>query len=314
MPHPLVECIPNFSEGRRTEVVDAILQALQSKPGAHILDRHSDADHNRTVVTLAGSPEAVAEAMFHAIASAAEHIDMNRQTGVHPRIGATDVVPFVPLRDTTREECILLARQLGRRVGDELGIPVYLYGDAAHPSRPRSLTVLRKGQFEGLQSAILSDPSRKPDFGPSRLGPAGATAVGVRGPLIAFNVYLGTDRVEAACEIARRIRESSGGLPAVQALGMLVRRKAQVSMNLTDFTRTSLLDVVSAVEIEADRLGVQLAGSEIVGLLPAAALQGIDPVRIGLQSGIQEKILETRLTAAGLGEDWPHLSSSDSSG
>jgi len=294
------------------EVVETILQALQSKPGAHILDRHSDADHNRTVISLAGSPQSIAEAIFHAIAAAAEHIDLHRHTGTHPRIGATDVVPLVPLRDTTREACILLARQLGRRVGDELGIPVYLFGEAAHSSRPPNLSALRKGQFEGLTTAIHSDPARKPDYGPSRLGSAGATAIGVRGPLIAFNIFLDTDRVDVACTIAGRIRESSGGLPAVQALGMLVRRKAQVSMNVTDFTRTSLLDVFRAVQIEGDRLGVQLAGSEIVGLLPAAALRGIDPVRIGLDASISEKVLETRLAAADLDGDWCKPSCPDS--
>jgi glutamate formiminotransferase len=308
MSHPVVECIPNFSEGRCPEEVETIHRALQSVSGAHVLDRHSDPDHNRTVFTLAGDPASVAEAVFQAVATAAERIDMRRQTGAHPRIGATDVVPFVPIRDVTVEECVSLARRFGRRVGEELDIPVYLYGEASPPPNRHTLSELRRGQYEGLATAIVSDPTRKPDFGPSRLGSAGATTVGVRGPLIAFNVFLDSDRVRTARDIAKRIRESSGGLPALQALGMLVRGRAQVSMNLLDYTRTSLLDAFLAVESAASAMGIRTAHSELVGLAPAAALRGMDPARIGLDPGIGEKILETRLTTAGLPGPWPDFS------
>jgi glutamate formiminotransferase / formiminotetrahydrofolate cyclodeaminase len=303
----IVECIPNFSEGRRMEVVDAIVRSLQTGPEVHILDRHSDPDHNRTVITLAGSPESLELALMAAIAIAADRIDMARHTGAHPRIGATDVVPFVPLRGITYAECILLARRLGRRVGEELKIPVYFYGDAATTPARRNLPGLRKGEFEGLLRAIIQDPTRKPDYGPNSLSPAGAIAIGVRGPLIAFNIFLDTQRLEVAREIATKIRESSGGLPAVQAMGMLVRGRAQVSMNLTNYTRTSISAVFETVQREADRLCVSVASSEIVGLVPAAALQGIDLLEIKLEPSSYRNILEERLAAAGMGSDWPEL-------
>jgi glutamate formiminotransferase len=232
-----IECIPNFSEARRPDVVDKIVAAIQSVEGAKLLDRSSDLDHNRTVLTFAGTPAAVEEAAFRAIRQAADLIDLNEHKGEHPRIGATDVVPFVPLAGVSMEECVLLARRLGERVGSELRIPVYLYEYAATRPERTNLENLRKGQFEGLREEIQSNPDRKPDFGPARLGSAGATVIGARDPLIAFNVYLTTSDVEIAKKIARAIRQSSGGLRYVKALGLFVEERAQVSINLTNYRR-----------------------------------------------------------------------------
>src|SRR5512142_609894 len=215
----LIECIPNFSEARRPEVVDDIVAAIGSVEGARLLDRSSDLDHNRTVLTFAGPPKAVEEAAFRAIQAASELIDLDQHTGEHPRIGATDVVPFVPLSDVTMEECVALAKRLGERVGRELNIPVYLYEHAATRPDRVNLENIRRGQYEGLKSEIETHSDRKPDYGPSHLGKAGATVIGARNPLIAFNVYLSTADVDVAKKIARSIRQSSGGMRYVKALG-----------------------------------------------------------------------------------------------
>jgi glutamate formiminotransferase/formiminotetrahydrofolate cyclodeaminase len=295
---PLVECIPNFSEGRRPEVVEAIADAIRRTPGVSLLDKSSDADHNRSVITFAGTPEGVEAAAFAAIQTAASLIDMTRHTGEHPRIGATDVVPFVPIRGVTMAECVAIARQLGERVGRELGIPVYLYEEAATRPERRNLENLRKGQYEGLREAIQNDPERAPDFGPSRLGTAGATVIGARAPLIAYNVYLNTDDVEAANKIAKAIRQSGGGLRFVKALGLLVNGRAQVSMNLTDFTRTPIHRVQEMIRVEAARYGYQIAYAELVGLIPEQAL--VDTARWYLQLDLftEDQILERRIQAA----------------
>jgi glutamate formiminotransferase/formiminotetrahydrofolate cyclodeaminase len=298
MSDPLIECIPNFSEGRRPEVVEAIEGAIRAFPAVRVLDRHSDADHNRTVITFAGPPGPMAEAAFAAIARAAELIDLDQHQGEHPRIGATDVVPFVPLAGITMEECVGLARALGERVGRELGIPVYLYEAAATRPDRVNLENLRRGEYEGLKEAIGRDPTRAPDFGPARLGKAGATVIGARAPLIAYNIYLTTDDVEVARKIARSIRHSSGGLRFLKALGLLVEGQAQVSMNLTDFTQTPLHRVVELIRREAERYGVSVHHSELVGLIPQAAL--VDAARWYLQLDQFEpgQVLETRLYAA----------------
>lgn len=298
MPLPLVECIPNFSEGRRPEVLDALELAIRSVPGVLLLDRHRDADHNRSVFTFAGPPQTVAEAAFRSIQRAAELIDLERHRGQHPRIGAADVVPFVPLQGSSIEDCVRLARDLGRRVGDELGIPVYLYEAAAtRPERVR-LENLRRGEYEGLKDSIARDPDRAPDFGPASVGPAGAVVIGARAPLIAFNVYLETADVAVAKEIAREIRESSGGLPAVKALGLIVDGHAQVSMNLTDFTRTSIPTVVERIRERAQARGTSIHRCELVGLVPQAAL--LEAVRVYLQLSpfSADQVLETRLMEA----------------
>ncbi|HSB89357.1 MAG TPA: glutamate formimidoyltransferase [Anaerolineales bacterium] len=298
MPTPLVECIPNFSEGRRPAVIDSIRSAIAAVPGVLVLDLHSDADHNRSVITFAGPPGPVAEAAFAAIARAAELIDLDHHSGEHPRIGATDVVPFVPLADVSMDECIRLARDLGRRVGEELGIPVYLYEAAASQPERRNLETHRRGQYEGLRQSIAEDPDRQPDFGPRRLGKAGATVIGARVPLIAFNVYLDTSEVRMAKEVARAVRASSGGMPFVKALGLEVEGLAQVSMNLTDYTQTPLAAVVERVRQEAARRGAGIRKSELVGLIPQAALTGAAAHYLQLEGFRAEQILEVRLQAA----------------
>ncbi|MFM8425667.1 MAG: glutamate formimidoyltransferase, partial [Chloroflexota bacterium] len=232
MPTQLIECIPNFSEARRPEVIDQIVAAIQSVSEVKLLDRSSDFDHNRTVLTFAGSPAGVEEAAFRAIKTASELIDLDQHTGEHPRIGATDVVPFVPLSGATMEECIAIAKRLGERVGKELNIPIYLYEAAATKPERTNLENIRKGQYEGLKTEI-EKLERQPDFGPSKLPKAGATVIGARNPLIAFNVYLTTDDVSIAKKIAKAVRQSSGGLRYVKGLGLLVEGRAQVSMNLT---------------------------------------------------------------------------------
>ena len=298
MRQPLVECIPNFSEGRRTEVIQAIADAIREVPNVHVLDIHSDADHNRSVITFAGPPEPVAEAAFAAIRQAAAQIDMDAHCGEHPRIGAADVVPFVPLEGVTMEECVELARGLGKRVGEELGIPVYLYEAAATRPERTNLENLRRGEYEGLKESLGKDPDRAPDFGPLRLGKAGATVIGARAPLIAYNVYLTTDQVEIAKKIAQAIRQSSGGFRFVKALGLLVGGRAQVSMNLTDHTQTPVQRVQEVIRREAERYGVGIHHAELVGLIPQAAL--VDAARWYLQLDPFEpdQILETRLYAA----------------
>ena len=235
----LIEAVPNFSEGRRADVVDAIAAAIQA-PGVSLLDRTSDADHNRSVLTVAGPPQAVVEGLFRAVMmAAAQRINLFEHRGAHPRLGATDVVPLVPLRNITLTECAALATALGRRIGEELGLPVYLYEAAATRPDRRNLADVRRGEFELLVKEI-GCPYRAPDFGPARVGPAGAVIVGARPFLIAFNIYLRTDDVRVAKAIAHAIRERDGGLPGVKALGLLVGGQAQVSINLVDSTRTPL--------------------------------------------------------------------------
>ncbi|RCK72942.1 MAG: Glutamate formiminotransferase [Anaerolineae bacterium] len=298
MPKALVECVPNFSEARRPRVVEAIMEAVQSVPGVILLDRHSDLDHNRTVLTFIGEPQAVAEAAFRAIAKAAELIDLNQHRGEHPRIGATDVVPFVPIRGVTMQECVELARQLGKRVGEELGIPVYLYEEAATRPERKNLENLRRGEYEGLKVEIETNPDRQPDFGPAKLGPAGATVIGARPFLIAYNIYLTTNDVAIAKKIAKVIRHSSGGLRFVKALGLLVEGRAQVSMNLTDFRQTAIHTVQELVRREAARYGVAIHHSELVGLIPQDALVDSAVWYLQLDQFEPEQILERRLEAA----------------
>jgi glutamate formiminotransferase/formiminotetrahydrofolate cyclodeaminase len=302
---PLVECVPNFSEGRRPEVVEQIAEAVRRTPGVALLDYTSDADHNRSVLTFVGSPEGVEAAAFAAIARAAKLIDMTRHSGEHPRIGAADVVPFIPIRGVEMGECVEIARRLGQRVGEELGIPVFLYEEAATSPERTNLATLRKGEYEGLREAIVTDPNRAPDFGPARLGSAGATVIGARAPLIAYNIYLNTDDVDAAKQIARAIRHSGGGLRFVKALGLLVEGRAQVSMNLTDYTRTSIPHVQEMVRREAARYGYQVAYAELIGLIPGQAL--VDAARWYLQLDLfdDSQILERQLETVEAGDIVP---------
>jgi glutamate formiminotransferase / formiminotetrahydrofolate cyclodeaminase len=298
MPNPLIECIPNFSEARRPEVIDQIAAAITSVEEVHLLNRSSDLDHNRTVLTFAGPPFAVEEAAFRAIQTAAELIDMDNHTGEHPRLGATDVVPFVPLSDVTMDDCVAMAQRLGERVGNELNIPVYLYEAAAARPERANLENIRKGQYEGLKSEIESDPERAPDYGPSELGAAGATVIGARNPLIAFNVYLTTADVDIAKKIARAIRHSSGGLRYVKALGLLVEGRAQVSLNLTNYRETPVARVVEMIRREAGRYGVGIQHSELVGLIPQDALTDAAVWYMQLDQFDKAQILESRLYEA----------------
>ncbi len=271
---PLIEAVPNFSEGRRVQVIDELAAAVQTH-GARLLHRTSDHDHNRTVLTVAGPPGPVLQGLFDAVEVASRRIDLRRQRGVHPRLGAADVVPLVPLRESSLAECARFARRLGRRIGDELGLPVYLYAAAAARPERCHLSDIRRGEYETLVQRIRR-PEHLPDFGPARVGPAGAVIVGARPILIAFNVFLRSANVAAAKAIARRIRESNGGLPAVRALGLCVDGQAQVSMNLVDYRATAPLAVVEAVRGEAARQSVSLDRSELIGLIPLNALPGCE--------------------------------------
>ncbi|HSM72552.1 MAG TPA: glutamate formimidoyltransferase [Anaerolineales bacterium] len=291
----LIECIPNFSEARRPEVIDQIAAAITSVEGARLLDRSSDMDHNRTVLTFAGEPSAVEEAAFRAIQAAAELIDLDNHSGEHPRIGATDVVPFVPLSNASMQDCVAIAQRVGQRVGEELNLPVYLYEAAATRPERTNLETIRKGQYEGLKEEIESDPDRKPDFGPSKLHKAGATVIGAREPLVAFNVYLTTGDVDIAKKIAKAIRHSSGGLRYVKGLGLLVDGRAQVSMNLTDFRKTPIARVVEFIRREAGRYGVGIHHSELIGLIPQEALVDAAVWYTQLDGFDKEQILESRL-------------------
>ena len=292
----LVECVPNFSEGRRPEVIRKILEQIKSVPGVALLDCSSDESHNRSVVTFIGEPEAVLEAAFLAAEKAAELIDLDSHRGEHPRMGATDVIPFIPIAEVTMAECIDLARRLGRRLGEELKIPVYLYEAAASRPERRNLADVRRGQYEGLKSGI-KEPDRQPDFGPASLPTMGATAVGARPPLVAFNINLDTRDVAVAKAIAKAIRGSSGGFPSVKALGIMIeeRNAAQVTINVCNFQEVPLHRVFEIVRSEAARFGVNIVSSEIVGLTPMAALIDAAEFYLRLENFQAGQILEKRI-------------------
>ena len=291
----LIECVANFSEGRRRETVASIVREIQNVGGVTVLGWESDADHNRSVVTFVGGVDAIAEAAFSGIRAAANLIDMERHSGQHPRVGAADVIPFVPLRNATMAECIKLARGLGARVGDELDLPVFLYERAALQPGNRDLANIRRGGYEGLRRALNEGGPPLPDCGPRRLGRAGACAIGARGILIAFNVYLSTSDVAVARQIAKSIRASSGGLPGVKALGLRVKGLAQVSMNLTNYKVTSIRQAVVEIRRRARAYGVEIASSEIIGLLPQDALSEADCIEFRVSNFSADRVLEARL-------------------
>jgi glutamate formiminotransferase len=293
----LVECVPNFSEGRRPAVIDEIVAAMAAVDGAHVLDRQSDEAHNRCVITLVGRDEAVAGAAFAGIAAAARLIDMTRHSGAHPRFGAADVVPFVPVRDGDMPVCVELARGLAARVGAELEIPAYLYEDAARRPERRDLVTVRRGEFEGLREEIASDPDRAPDEGPARMHPtAGAVAIGARPPLIAYNVDLESEDLELAREIAVAIRERDGGFPKIKAIGLaLAGGGVQVSINVVDYRVTSTHTVFCEVVRRAAARGVEVRRSEVVGLLPEAALVDVARRALSATSFTQQQVLESRV-------------------
>ncbi|MBS3969765.1 MAG: glutamate formimidoyltransferase [Clostridia bacterium] len=293
----IVQCVPNFSEGRRQEVIDQILGAITSVEGVKLVDYSSDASHNRSVVTFLGEPQPAKQAAFKAIEKAKELINMDEHKGEHPRMGATDVVPFIPIREITMEECVELARELGQEVWEKLQIPVYLYEKAACAPERQNLSNLRKGQYEGLKTAV-AEPERMPDFGEAKLHPtAGITAIGARPPLIAYNINLGTNNVEIAKRIANVIRGSKGGFPAVKALGIKIEERdmAQVTINMCNFKEVSLFRVFEIVKNEAERYGVNVIGSEIVGLTPMEALIDVADHYLRLENFKMDQILETKL-------------------
>ncbi len=297
----LVECVPNFSEGRDAAKVDAIIAAMREVPGVYLLDRESDADHNRSVITLAGEPEAVAEAALRGVGKAAELIDLTKHTGAHPRLGATDVLPFIPIEGVTIEDCVVLAKKVGREIWERYRIPVYFYEAAAQRAERANLENIRKGQFEGLREEVLRNPDRAPDIGEPRLHPtAGAIVVGARKFLIAYNINLNTPDVEIAKKIGKSIRFSNGGLRYVKAMGvdLKARHLAQVSINLTDFEQTPVFRVFEMVKREAERYGVSIVGSEIVGLIPKRAIELTVDFYLQLENFSAAQVFENRLEAS----------------
>ena len=300
----LIECVPNVSEGRRPDVIARIRDAIAGVPGLAVLDHSADWWHNRAVITFVAPPEAILNGAFACIRAACDLIDLREHSGVHPRIGAADVVPFIPLRDATMQDCVSLAIRLGERVGRELEIPVFLYERAATRPEHRNLADVRRGGFEKLPDVIAGDPARRPDFGPSRVHPTfGAVAIGARPILVAFNVHLGpVHSLDVAKRVARDVRESSGGLSGVKAIALPVDGQAQVSMNLVDLERTSLLDAWTAVRDAAATYGVEPTWSQIVGLVPEHALPEHPSERLRLRDFSPAQVLEHRLREAGIGE------------
>ncbi|MHC4660120.1 MAG: glutamate formimidoyltransferase [Planctomycetota bacterium] len=295
---PLLECVPNFSEGRDLQAVGKIVAEIDSVTGAYMLDCSSDEDHNRSVITFCGEPDTAAEAAFCAIKKASELIDMTKHRGGHPRMGATDVCPFVPLESGDMPTAVAAAEKLGKRVGEELGIPVFLYENAAKKPERRNLADVRRGQFEGLKEVIGKDPARMPDFGPDRIHPAaGATAIGARQFLIAYNVNLDTDDVELAKHIAKKIREKGGGLPGVKALGIDLGELGivQVSMNLTDYTSTGMEKVYLEIQRMAGEHGCEVLESEVIGLMPGAAFEERYKDDLKMTNFTDDQIVEMRV-------------------
>jgi len=293
----IVECVPNFSEGRDKSKVDAIVAAMRLD-GVYLLDREMDADHNRCVITLAGEREAVQEAAIRGVGKAAEMIDLNQHQGAHPRLGAADVVPFIPIEGVSLEDCVAIARHTGEQIWKRFQIPVYLYEAAAASPERQNLENIRRGQFEGIRDEISINPARKPDFGESRLHPtAGACVVGARKFLVAYNIFLNTPDVDIAKKIAKAVRFSTGGLRFVKAAGFLVREQAQVSMNLTDFEQTPMHRVFEMVRSEAERYGVKPTSSEIVGLVPKKALEQAAEWFLQVENFNSSLILENRLSS-----------------
>jgi len=297
----LVECVPNFSEGRRPEVIDEIIREITSVDGITLLDKEMDPSHNRAVVTFVGPPMEAKEAAFKAFKKAAELIDMSTHEGEHPRMGATDVCPFIPISDITVAECKQLVKELAEEVGEKLQIPIFLYEESATTPERQNLAVVRKGEYEGLLKAIGTDPSRKPDFGPEKMNvKAGCSAIGVRLPLVAYNVYLGTSNIKVAKAIAKAVRSRSGGYMYCKALGFEIEERncVQVSMNLVNYKRTPVHRVFETIKREAARYGVNVTSSEVVGLIPNEALINGIEWYLQLENFSKDQILEEKLKQA----------------
>jgi glutamate formiminotransferase len=293
----IIECVPNFSEGRDQEKISQLVKEVVSTEGVKLLDYSSDKDHNRTVITFCGDAKGVKEAAFKLIKKASEIIDMRYHKGEHPRIGATDVVPFIPVKNATMEECVQIAREVGERVGRELNIPVYLYEEAATTLERKNLENIRRGEYEGFFEKI-KQPEWKPDFGPQEMNPkSGATVIGARNFLIAYNVNLATDNIDIANKIAKAIRFSSGGYRYVKAMGVELKERGivQVSMNLTDFNKTPIYRVFETIKAEALRYGVNVIGSEIIGLVPAKALFDVADYYLRIENFSENMVLENRI-------------------
>lgn len=293
----IVECVPNFSEGRDLEKVEKIANAFRAKEGVKLLDYSTDKDHNRMVVTVVGEPESLKKAVIEAIGIAVEIIDLNHHKGQHPRMGAVDVVPFIPIRNVSMEEAINLSKEVAKEVADKYNLPVYLYEKAASASHRENLAAIRKGEFEGMIDKMQL-PEWKPDFGHAQPHPtAGATVIGARMPLVAYNVNLNTDKLEIADAIAKKVRFLGGGLRFCKAMGVELtdRGIVQVSMNLTDFTKTAIYRAHELVRIEANRYGVTIVGAEIIGLVPMDALIDTAAYYLGLEGFSTKQVLETHL-------------------
>jgi len=293
----IVECVPNFSEGRDLEKIERIVNAFRAKENVKLLDYSSDKDHNRMVVTVIGEPEALQSAVVEAVGIAVKEIDLTRHEGQHPRLGAVDVIPFIPIKGMTLQEADALAKETGKILAEKYSLPVFLYEKSASASHRENLAAVRKGEFEGLIDKMKL-PEWKSDFGPEERHPtAGAVAVGARMPLIAFNVNLNTDRIEIADAIAKRVRFSGGGLRFCKAMGVKLKEKnrVQVSMNLTDFTKTAIYQAVEMIRFEANCYGVTLAGSELIGLVPLQAVVDTTAYYLGLEDFSIKQILETHL-------------------
>lgn len=298
----LVECVPNFSEGRRPEVIDAICAAITSIDGVVLLDKEMDFDHNRAVVTFVAHPALAVDAAFEGYKKAAELIDMTTHKGEHPRMGACDVCPFIPIQDMEIEEAIELANKLGKRVGEELQIPVYLYEDAATTPKRKNLAKVRKGEYEGLSKIIGTDKAHIPDYGPNKMNlKSGATAIGVRFPLVAFNVYLGTNNKDIADKIADAVRSLKGGYRFVKALGFEIkeRNQVQISMNLVNYPKTPIFRVFETIKSEAARWGVMVTSSEIIGLVPNDAMLAVSDFYLRLENFSKAQVLEEKLASLG---------------
>jgi len=293
----IMECVPNFSEGRDLQKIEKIANAFRGKTGVKLLDYSSDPDHNRSVITAAGEPQALKKAVIEAIGIAVELIDLTVHRGQHPRMGAVDVVPFIPLRNATMGEAIALSKSVAREVGERFNLPVFLYEKSASAPHRENLANVRSGQFEGLPGKMLQ-PGWKPDFGPETPHPtAGAVAVGARVPLIAYNVNLGTGDLEIARAIAEKVRHSGGGLRYCKAMGVALRERGitQVSMNLTDYTRTAIYQAQEMVRMEAKRYGVPVVGAEVIGLVPMEALADSAAYYLGIENFSMDRVLETKL-------------------
>lgn len=290
----LCECVPNFSEGKDQKIIESLARPFRDTPGVKLLDVSSDPHHNRTVITACGEPEALVAAALAAVKEAVARIDLNSHRGAHPRMGAADVVPFVPVKGMDMAECVALAKSLGEMVG-QMGVPVILYEEAATAPHRRNLAQVRKGEFEGWREKI-KDPEWHPDYGPAEVHPtAGVSAIGARPPLIAYNVNLNTSDLSVARAIANRVRYLNGGLRYVKALGVPAGDKVQVSMNLTDYRGTAIYQALEMVRMEAKRFGVEVAGSEIVGLVPLSALLDTLAYYLGLESLPESQVLEARV-------------------